>query len=110
MTIRTNESESGDLGPDDGSVGFAPDREGFGDPEPSRPDSAIHRDIVERISQHPALDPSRCEIVVHNAEVRLAGVVSSGDARRLIEDLCRSVPGVRECQNRLQVNPDTARP
>jgi osmotically-inducible protein OsmY len=107
--IRGNDSEVPDLGPDDGSVGFAPDREGFGDPEPTRPDMAIYRDIVERIGQHPALDPSHCEIVVQNGEVRLAGEVSSSDARRLFEDLCLSVPGVSECENRLRVSPATGR-
>jgi osmotically-inducible protein OsmY len=104
MATRKNEPERADLGPEDGSVGFAPDREGFGGAEPPRPDAAIHQDIVERMSQHPKLDSGRCEIVVRKGEVRLAGVVASAHARRLIEDLCLSVTGVWECDNELRVS------
>lgn len=106
MATRKNEPERPDLGLDESSVSFAPDREGFGGSEPPRPDAAIHRDIVERLSQHPKLNPRDCEILVHNGEVRLAGVVHSGHARRLIEDLCFSVPGVWECDNDLRVSRD----
>jgi osmotically-inducible protein OsmY len=104
METRKNEREPADLGPDDGSVGFAPDREGFGGTEPPRPDAAIHRDIVERMSRHPRLDSGGCKIVVRKGEVQLAGVVASAHARRLIEDLCLSVTGVWECDNALRVS------
>jgi len=77
METPKNERERADLGPDDGSVGFAPDREGFGGTEPPRPDAAIHRDIIERMSRHPRLDSGGCKIVVRKGEVRLAGVVAS---------------------------------
>ena len=103
MTTGKKNPERVDLGPDDGSVGFAPDREGFGDSEPPRPDAAIHRDIVQRIERDPELDPNGYEISVHRGEVRLSGEVASKHARRQIEDLCLSVFGVWECENELRV-------
>lgn len=90
------------LPPDEVSVSFA--AESFESTEPPRPDAAIHRDIVERIARHPKLRPRDCEILVRNGEVRLAGVVANGHARRLIEDLCLSVSGVWECDNGLRVS------
>ena len=104
---KEKQPERADLGPDDGSVGFAPDRDGFGGTEPPRPDAAILRDIVERIGRQPELDSGGCEVVVKKGEVRLAGVVPSGDARRKIEDLCLSVSGVWECENGLRVRRGT---
>lgn len=109
MATRKNDPERADPGPPDVSpdtvsVDFVPGREDFGETEPSRPDAAIQRDIVEQIARHPRLNPCDCEILVRNGEVRLAGVVASGHARRLIEDLCLSVPGVWECDNGLRVS------
>ncbi|MCZ7572123.1 MAG: BON domain-containing protein [Ardenticatenaceae bacterium] len=68
-----------------------------------RSDERIQEDVCDRLTQHGHLDASGIEVRVQDGEVTLQGTVPSRQARYMAEDTADSVPGVKDVQNRLQV-------
>ena len=79
------------------------DHRGKGPRGYQRPDSRIHDDVNDRLSDHPRIDASDIEVSVDSGEVTLSGEVSSKLARRQAEDCADAVSGVRYVQNNLRV-------
>jgi osmotically-inducible protein OsmY len=70
-----------------------------------RSDDAIADDIHVRLTEHPALDATEILVEIENGEVILSGFVDSRMSKRLAEDICESVRGVRQTENRLRIQP-----
>lgn len=70
----------------------------------SRTDDRIREDINERLYHDSHVDASEVEIKVENGEAVISGAVDSREAKRRIEDIAESIPGVRDVENRLKVN------
>jgi hypothetical protein len=68
-----------------------------------RSDERICEDISERLTEHPQIDASECEVKVQGGEVTLTGMVNSRRAKRMAEDLAEQVSGVKEVSNQLRV-------
>ena len=68
-----------------------------------RSDDALAAEIHEILTQDPELDTTDIEVEVAGGAVTLTGIVDSGDARMLAEELVESLTGVREVHNRLRV-------
>lgn len=68
-----------------------------------REDRRIHDEIADRLTEHPAIDPSEVKLAVKDGEVTLAGTVDSKRTRRAVEQLCWDVRGVSQVQNNLRV-------
>ncbi len=68
-----------------------------------RPDSRIHEDVADRLTDDPMLDARDIEVSVSEGEVTLNGTVASRGGKRRAEDLVDSVSGVTHVQNNLRV-------
>jgi hypothetical protein len=68
-----------------------------------RSDERICEDISERLTEHPQIDASECEVKVQGGEVTLIGTVNSRRAKRIAEDLAEQVSGVKDVSNQLRV-------
>lgn len=68
-----------------------------------RADDRIRDDINDRLADDSYLDATEIEVVVLNGEVTLSGTVDSRIDKRRAEDLCESVSGVRNVENRIRV-------
>jgi len=71
-----------------------------------RSDERIKEDISDRLMDDGLLDASNIEIEVSNNEVILSGNVDSRDAKRRAEELCESIAGVNNVENRLHISRD----
>lgn len=69
----------------------------------TRSDERILDDIHNRLSDNPYLDATEIEVEVNQGEVVLRGMVEDLDAKRLAEDICETISGVRNVENRLRV-------
>ncbi len=74
-----------------------------GEPAEQRPDEAIWEDIHDHLTTNPDLDATEIEIGVEDGDVTLTGRVDTREAKWLIEEIARGVPGVIELHNRLKV-------
>jgi osmotically-inducible protein OsmY len=68
-----------------------------------RSDERIREDINERLTEHPEIDASDIEVQVKGGEVTLTGTVDRRQTKRMAEDLCENVSGVKEVHNQLRV-------
>lgn len=68
-----------------------------------RPDSRIHEDVCDRLTDDPTLDASEIEVAVSDREVTLSGFVHSRADKRRAED-CAEVAGVSHVQNNLRIH------
>jgi osmotically-inducible protein OsmY len=69
-----------------------------------RSDERIKEDISDRLLEDGLLDASNIEIECENNEVILSGSVDSRESKRRAEELCESIPGVTNVENRLHVS------
>jgi hypothetical protein len=73
-----------------------------------RSDERICEDACELLTRHGEIDAREMDVEVHSATVILRGTVDSGRTRRLAEELIEDIPGVRDVQNELRVNRQSA--
>ena len=74
-----------------------------GGPAEQRPDEAIWEDIHDHLTTNPDLDATEIEIVVEDGDATLTGRVDTREAKWVVEEIVRGIPGVRELHNRLKV-------
>lgn len=76
-----------------------------------RSDERVREDVVERLTDHPDLDPTDIDVEVEHCEVTLRGEVDERYAKHLAEDLAGQVWGVRDVHNQLRIrkHDDTGR-
>ncbi|WP_026370960.1 BON domain-containing protein [Kallotenue papyrolyticum] len=67
------------------------------------PDERIREDVCDRLVQFGTDDCSTLDVSVADGVVTLAGVVLSEWMRARVEEIARSVAGVRDVVNRLRV-------
>ncbi len=68
-----------------------------------RSDERIKEDVSERLSSDDEVDASEVELEVKNGIVTLTGTVCSRREKRLAEDCCEDVSGVKDVTNHLRV-------
>ncbi|ACB96766.1 BON domain-containing protein [Beijerinckia indica] len=68
-----------------------------------RSDVRILEDIGDRLTDDPYVDASEIEVLVHDNEVTLNGIVSNRIQRRRAELIAESVSGVHHLQNNLRL-------
>lgn len=67
-----------------------------------RSNERIREEIIDRLTDHPAIDATDIDVQVQDGEVTLSGSVSDRYMKRMAEDVAESVMGVRDVQNRLR--------
>jgi hypothetical protein len=91
------------------NAGYGSDRgpqqsyRGRGPKNYQRSDDRIREDVCERLAMDHDVDASEIEVNVAEGVVTLNGSVNERHAKRLAEDLCESVRGVKDVQNNLRV-------
>ena len=89
------------------NVGYGNDRgqsyRGRGPKNYQRSDDRIREDVCERLAMDHDVDASEIEVNVQDGIVSLNGSVNERHAKRLAEDICESVRGVKDVQNNLRV-------
>ena len=68
-----------------------------------RSDERIREDVCERLAMDHDVDASDIEVHVAEGVVTLDGSISERHAKRIAEDICESVRGVKDVQNNLRV-------
>ena len=68
-----------------------------------RPDNRIEEEINERLSRHGMIDATDIEVSVQNGDVVLRGFANGRQNKRLAEDICYSVFGVKDVQNQIRL-------
>lgn len=74
----------------------------------TRSDDRIREDVCDRLCDDPRVDASNIEVTVSNGEVTLAGTVDARDVKRRAEDCAEDVSGVKNVQNNLRVQMQSA--
>jgi osmotically-inducible protein OsmY len=69
----------------------------------SRSDERLREELSEKLMENPEIDASEVEINVTDGEVTLTGTVDSRNSKRMIEDLCEDVLGVKHVQNNVRL-------
>jgi osmotically-inducible protein OsmY len=69
-----------------------------------RSDDRVREDVSERLSDDGNVDASDIEVSVEEGIVTLSGTVSTRREKRLAEDCCEGVPGVKDVSNQLRVH------
>jgi osmotically-inducible protein OsmY len=82
---------------------YPKDHRGKGPKNYQRPDMRIQDEVHHLLTDHPALDASDIEVKIENGDVILTGSVETRQAKRLAEDICENVKGVKNVENRLRV-------
>lgn len=92
------------------NIGYGSDRgqqpqsyRGRGPKNYQRSDERIREDVCERLAMDHDVDASEIEVNVAEGVVTLNGSVNERHAKRLAEDICESVRGVKDVQNNLRV-------
>jgi BON domain len=80
-----------------------PSYRGRGPKNYNRSDDRIREDVCERLTMDHDVDASEIEVNVNDGVVTLTGTVHERHAKRVAEDLCESIPGVKDVQNQLRV-------
>lgn len=68
-----------------------------------RRDERIQEDVNDRLYDDPWLNATDIEVEVQGGDVVLKGTVEDRQAKRRAEDICESVSGVKNVENRLRV-------
>jgi hypothetical protein len=76
---------------------------GMGPEYYQRPDKFIYEDVCDAMMMHGYLDARHIKVNVNDGQVILEGKVSSRQSKRLAEDLAFDIWGVKDVQNRLQI-------
>jgi hypothetical protein len=66
----------------------------------------VREDVCDRLSDMD-MEVDEVEVKVSGGEVTLTGTIESGAARREIERVAETVPGVKDVNNQLRVKRDT---
>lgn len=66
-------------------------------------DEQIREEVCERMTRHAQLDASEIDVDVEEGVVILTGKIRNRHGKRMAEDICDSVLGVRDVQNRLEL-------
>jgi osmotically-inducible protein OsmY len=69
----------------------------------NRSTERILDDVHQQLTDHPALDATDVEVSMENGDLILTGTVETRQAKRLAEDICEQVRGVKNVENRLRV-------
>lgn len=69
-----------------------------------RADESITDELIERFTDHPALDATQILLQVEDGEVTLTGEVPERRMKHLAEDIAAEVRGVGELHNRISVD------
>lgn len=86
-----------------GDFGTKQSHSGRGPRSYQRNDERIREDVVERLTRHHDIDASDVEVEVNGGEVLLKGMVESRWEKRLAEDICEDIFGVKNTRNQLKV-------
>ena len=70
-------------------------------------DPCLKAAIASLFMRSPFLSPFEIEISVHDASVTLDGVVAGADERSLAVEIARSIEGIRQVVDHLQIDPDS---
>lgn len=70
-----------------------------------RSDDRIRENICEALTDDDAIDASEIEVIVHDGEVTLTGIVDDRETKRAAEDCVWHVGGVKDVQNQLRLRP-----
>lgn len=76
---------------------------GHGPRDYTRPDSRIHEDVCDHLSEDGYVDAREVGVAVSEGEVTLSGTVPDRAHKRRAEDLADGISGVRNVQNNLRV-------
>ena len=94
--------------PDRGwNIGRDSDRQSYrgrGPKNYQRSDERIREEVCERLTMDHDVDASDIDVTVREAVVMFEGTVSERRAKRVAEDICELVRGVKDVQNNLRVN------
>ncbi|WP_168210968.1 BON domain-containing protein [Persicimonas caeni] len=83
---------------------------GRGPKDYERSPERIREDICERLTFSPYVDASETKIqVLENGLVHLTGRVDSRRTKRIVEDICDTVYGVRDVKNELEIDESQSR-
>jgi osmotically-inducible protein OsmY len=72
-----------------------------------RSDERIREDVSDRLQEDDQVDASEMEVHVKDGIVTLTGTVNSRTEKRLAEDCCERIAGVKDVLNQLRVTPQT---
>lgn len=86
-----------------GSSSDRPSYRGRGPKNYQRSDDRIREEVCERLTMDHDVDASDVEVSVSDAVVTLSGTVHERHAKRIAEDICELVRGVKDVQNNLRV-------
>ena len=70
----------------------------------TRPDASIVDELIDRMTEHEALDATEILLIVEDGVVTLTGEVPERRMKHLAEDIADEVRGVREIENRIRVD------
>jgi hypothetical protein len=73
----------------------------------TRSDERIYEEVCDRLTEHGQLDATDIGVDVKNGEVTLTGSTRDRAAKRLAEDICESVSGVRDIHNEIRLQGNT---
>lgn len=76
---------------------------------PARPDAAIRNDLREALENHPVTEDNDIDLQLQRGVATLRGTVQSWQERQTAADTAKSIRGVREVRNELQVRYDSQR-
>jgi osmotically-inducible protein OsmY len=94
-----NIGQGSDYGPGTSGQSFR----GRGPKNYQRSDDRIREDVCERLTMDHDVDATEIEVQVQDGVVTLNGTVHERHAKRIAEDICESVRGVKDVQNHLRV-------
>lgn len=71
----------------------------------TRSDERIREDVMDRLTDEWHVDATEIEVSVVDGEVTLTGYVHERYQKRRAEVVVANIPGVKEVENRIRVNP-----
>ncbi|HYG01401.1 MAG TPA: BON domain-containing protein [Chryseosolibacter sp.] len=71
----------------------------------TRSDERIREDVMDRLTDEWHVDATEIEVSVVDGEVTLSGYVHERYQKRRAEVVVENIPGVKEVENRIRVNP-----
>jgi len=66
--------------------------------------SDLHHRVSKALARNPYLNRRRVRAEAANGRVRLEGVVTSYYQKQMAQEMLKSVPGIDEIDNRIEVN------
>jgi osmotically-inducible protein OsmY len=78
---------------------------GYGPRNYERPESRIHEDVCEVLTENPYLDARDIIVSVRDGVVFLTGTVESRRSKKMAEQAIENILGVKDVQNQLQILP-----